>query len=54
MKLMTQEEWDLFRRQIEVQIEEYYAAVMAALAWWNGRKQRKSGFRCKRAGDGDG
>lgn len=46
---MTEYEMEVFKRQIEIQIEEYSDAVSAAQAWWNGWKERISGFRCKRA-----
>ncbi len=47
-KPRTEEEWDVFRRQIETQIEEYEHAVRDAEAWWRAYQERNKGFRAMR------
>lgn len=44
----TEDEWDVFRRQLEAQLEEYEHAVREAGEWWSEWKRRNKGFRCKR------
>ena len=41
----TEEEWDIFRRQIEAQLDEYEQAVREAHAWWRSYQERNKGFR---------
>lgn len=44
----TEEEWDVFRRQIEAQLQEYEQAVRDAKHWWHAYQERNKGFRAMR------
>ncbi len=44
----TEKEWDVFRRQINAQLDEYELAVRDAQAWWRAYQERNKGFRAMR------
>ncbi len=46
--LRTEDEWDVFRRQIEVQLSEYEQAVRDAESWWRAYQEHNKGFRAMR------
>lgn len=39
------ERWEIFRRQIEVQLSEYEVAVSEAAEWWRSYQRRSKLFR---------
>ncbi len=45
---MSSRNWEVFKRQIAIQLDEYEHAVGDAAEWWAQWKERNRGFRCKR------